>query len=473
PLGITVVDCGSDQSYNITAGFCFNITDVIINGTQHLGPQVSPFTYTFTNVTSDQSIHAMFALKTFPINATAGTGGSISPPGITLVPCGYDQTYTITSSECYNITSVLVDGSPLTGPFTSPHTYTFTNVQESHEINAEFSVQNYTITATAGSNGQISPSGAVSVTCGSNQAFVITANPCYNISSIIIDGSPLSGPFTSPHTYTFTNVQQSHTINAEFAIKNFTITATAGSNGQISPTGTVSVTCGSNRAFVITANPCYSISSIIIDGSSIPGPFTSPYTYTFTNIQQSHTINAEFAIKNFTITATAGPNGQISPAGVVRVNCGSNQAFTITANSGYIIIDVLVNGVSVGVVPSYTFTNVQSDQTIHAIFDSASNWCSISGYVRTSSGVGVPGIRINVWNDDRTILERTGVSQAGGFYTIMHERPPNNYWVDLNCPDTPTWDTTSPADGWINHVQLNPGGKCSAVNQNFIGRIIP
>ena len=46
-----------------------------------------------------------------------------------------------------------------------------------------------TITASAGSNGSISPSGAVSVTCGSSQTFVISANTCYHILDVVVDGS--------------------------------------------------------------------------------------------------------------------------------------------------------------------------------------------------------------------------------------------------------------------------------------------
>ena len=47
---------------------------------------------------------------------------------------------------------------------------------------------------------------------------------------------------------------------------------------------------------------------------------------------------------------------------------GAGQAFTITADSGFVIADVLVDGVSVGAVSSYTFTDVVADHTIAASF---------------------------------------------------------------------------------------------------------
>lgn len=70
----------------------------------------------------------------------------------------------------------------------------------------------------------------------------------------------------------------------------------------------------------------------------------------------------------FTITATAGANGSISPSGEVSVEAGGSKTFTITANEGYKIADVLVDGESVGAVSSYTFSGVQAKHTIEATF---------------------------------------------------------------------------------------------------------
>ena len=70
----------------------------------------------------------------------------------------------------------------------------------------------------------------------------------------------------------------------------------------------------------------------------------------------------------YTITASAGPNGSISPSGSVTVNQGSDKSFTITPDTGYSIDDVLVDGSSVGAVSSYTFTNITQNHTISATF---------------------------------------------------------------------------------------------------------
>jgi asparagine N-glycosylation enzyme membrane subunit Stt3 len=69
-----------------------------------------------------------------------------------------------------------------------------------------------------------------------------------------------------------------------------------------------------------------------------------------------------------TISASAGAGGSISPSGSVFVNHGDSQTFTMTADTGYHIADVLVDGESVGAVSSYTLTDVQADHTISVSF---------------------------------------------------------------------------------------------------------
>lgn len=70
-----------------------------------------------------------------------------------------------------------------------------------------------------------------------------------------------------------------------------------------------------------------------------------------------------------TITATPAAGGTIAPLGEVKVVKGKDQTFTITPNAGFFLSDVLVDGVSVGAVAPYTFTNVTtSGHTITPVF---------------------------------------------------------------------------------------------------------
>src|SRR5262247_4094416 len=120
----------------------------------------------------------------------------------------------------------------------------------------------------------------------------------------------------------------------------------------MSSTEPVVVNFGSNQTFTITPNANFHVLDVLVDGVSA-GAVTG---YTFTNVTANPTIAASFAIDTRTITASAGPNGSISPTGSVVVNFGSNQSSTITPIANFHVLDVLVDGVSAGAVTGYTFT---------------------------------------------------------------------------------------------------------------------
>lgn len=73
----------------------------------------------------------------------------------------------------------------------------------------------YIITATAGENGSISPSGSVKVKEGADQTFMITADEGYEIEALQVDGSEVS----AASSYTFNNVTEAHSIEATFKQK--------------------------------------------------------------------------------------------------------------------------------------------------------------------------------------------------------------------------------------------------------------
>ncbi len=301
-------------------------------------------------------LYKPYITTSFEIQAQAGPSGSISPVGAVSVNYGNDQTFTITPNTGYHVADVLVDEISV-GAVTS---YTFQDVTVAHSISASFAINTFTITASAGTNGEISPSGDVSVNYGSDQAFTITPSTGYHVVDVLVDGVS-QGAIT---TYAFTNVQAVHTISASFAINTYTITASEGTGGAVSPSKTTTVDSGKNQEYTISSNTGYHIVDVLVDGTS-KGAITA---YTFNNVQENHAISVTFAINTFTISASAGGGGSISPSGGVPVNYGSDKVFVITANTGYRIAGVLVDGVSVGAVSSYSFTNVQATHTITSYF---------------------------------------------------------------------------------------------------------
>ena len=81
----------------------------------------------------------------------------------------------------------------------------------------------------------------------------------------------------------------------------------------------------------------------------------------------------------YTITVTQATGGKITPS-TTNVTKGSNKTFTITANEGYKIADVLVDGKSVGAVSNYTFENVKARHTITAKFEKVEEITNVGGF---------------------------------------------------------------------------------------------
>ena len=296
------------------------------------------------------------------ITATAGANGAISPAGTVVVPEGTDQAFTITPDVGYHVDDVLVD-SVSEGAISS---YTFTAVSADHTIHASFAIDQFTITASAGSNGSIAPSGSVTVDYGNDQSFTITPDSGYEVSDVSVDGSSIG----ATTTYAFTNVLADHTIDATFSViatatATHTVTATAGANGTITPSGAQIVTEGDDITFTIAPDSGYEIATLTVDGATT----TPTTTYAFTNVLADHTIDATFsAIPVHTITVISGSNGTVTPSGATSVFNGGSLTLTITPDSGYTVGTLIVDSVIVSTTTSYTFTNVTGDHTLSASF---------------------------------------------------------------------------------------------------------
>ena len=88
----------------------------------------------------------------------------------------------------------------------------------------------------------------------------------------------------------------------------------------------------------------------------------------------------------YTIKATAGVGGSISPSGNVSVREGRDQTFTITPDKGYAVANVKIDGKSIGAVKSYTFENVSRTHTIEVIFMKANGNPQTGVFVDVATG---------------------------------------------------------------------------------------
>ncbi|OGP91168.1 MAG: hypothetical protein A2157_02000 [Deltaproteobacteria bacterium RBG_16_47_11] len=144
------------------------------------------------------------------------------------------------------------------------------------------------ISASAGANGSIDPSGVIPVNYGSNKTFTITPAVGYHVADVSVDG----GSVGAVPSYTFTNVKETHTISASFAIDTFTI------SGRVSykETGLAGVTMmglpgnpETNGSGFYTATVDYGWSGTVTPGKT--GYTFIPDSTTYTNVTENQTQN--------------------------------------------------------------------------------------------------------------------------------------------------------------------------------------
>jgi hypothetical protein len=296
-----------------------------------------------------------------------GTPGTISPCGVVTAASGSTPTFTLTPDEGCHITTVQVDGVPVTPTPTGE--YTFAPVTADHTISVQFAVDQFTITpSTVGSgHGAISPAVPQTVDYGATPIFAFTPDSGYVIKQVRVDGEPVA--MTGTAYYMFAPVKADHAISVEFALKKYEISVTAGTHGKIEP-GTGEVEHGSSPTYVITPDEGYHIADVLADGQ----PVGAVPSVTFENVDRSHTLSATFAVDTFTITPSvvggAGGHGTISPSTPQTVDRLGTPTFTFTPQRGCEVDVVRVDGQPVAMTGTneYTFPAVTGDHAISVSF---------------------------------------------------------------------------------------------------------
>jgi hypothetical protein len=390
------VDFGSDSvAFTFTPDANHHLVTVMVDGIS-VGAVPS---YPFTNVQRDHTIEAVFAIDTFTIVPIAGAGGSISPSTTQTVDYGADSAvFQILPSDGYHIVEVKVDGATQ-GAIGS---YQFTNVTDNHTISATFAIDTFTLAPSAGPNGSISPATTQTVDWGTDTMFTLLPADHYHVADVLVDGTTVG----HPTSYTFTNVQQNHTIAATFAIDTFTIVPTVTGNGTISPDTTQTLDYGSDSAtFTITPAANNHIVDVKVDGVT-QGVITE---YKFSNVTGNHTIAVTFGADSLTIAPSAGANGTISPDTTQTVAYGSDSpTFTITPASGYHIADVTVDGTTVGTPATYKFANVTQNHTIHATFSLTKQVARLSGKNRYVTAINIAQDLYPGWSGVKHLVLASG-----------------------------------------------------------------
>ncbi len=219
-------------------------------------------------------------------------------------------------------------------------------------------VTTYTVSATAGTNGSITPS-VTTIDEGDTASFTITADSGYSIGTVSGCDGTLAG-----NTYTTGAITADCTVNASFVINSYAVSATAGNGGSIDP-ASADIDHGATASFTITPDAGYSIAAVSGCNGTLAGN-----TYTTGAITAACTVNASFGANSYTVSATAGNGGSIDPAST-DVAFGGSTSFTVTPDTGYAIADVSgCNGTLAG--NTYTTGPITAACTVNASFSANS-----------------------------------------------------------------------------------------------------
>lgn len=396
PAGTSDVAYDASLSFDIVPANGYTLASITYNNAS-VTPLPSfaggKYVYTTPAVTADSTLAVAFNLIPYYITATTDGNGTISSDaqvdgtGKTFVNHNSSAIFTIVSKPGFTLDVLTVDGVAViptsigqakdaaTGKFAYSYSYQKSNITQNITVNAAF-IQKYTVTATAGINGTISPAGSTVVSPGTSLTYSFTpASNQYQVSSLKVDGQNVA----VANSYTFNGLAADHTIEVTFGDKNFTVAvAPAVSNGAVtlsSPTapygGTVNavITPSSGYKVVdITTKPAGGVAVSVFANATATASGT--YLYSLSTIQKDYEISATFDLKTYQITALAGTGGTISATNSAPAY-NSSVTFTITPANGYIVLDLTVDGVSVKpqlAGNQYTLNGITSDHSVKATF---------------------------------------------------------------------------------------------------------
>ncbi|MEG2769890.1 MAG: carboxypeptidase regulatory-like domain-containing protein, partial [Oscillospiraceae bacterium] len=149
----------------------------------------------------------------------------------------------------------------------------------------------------------------------------------------------------------------------------------ASGSGKYSDGAIVTINAGSKSGYTFDSWTVTAGGVTLVNANSATTSFNMPATAVTVKANWTYTGGGTGGNPSpevyYYINATTSKGGSINTPERVKVIAGGYAGFVITPDKGYQLVDVLINGKSIGAEHYYAFTNVNSDQTIHATFKKA------------------------------------------------------------------------------------------------------
>ena len=312
---------------------------------------------TDSNISSNLNLTANFAIDTHTVTFNKNGGDTEANP--TTRTADHDATVTLPTAPTktgYTFVSWNTSTNGSGTAFTAS-----TAVTGDLTVYAQWTIDSYTLTYTAGSNGTLSGTSPQTVNYNASGT-TITANPATGYHFVNWSDSSAQNPRMD------TNVTSNVTVTANFAINTYSLAYAAGSFGAVTGTTAQTVSYGANGT-AVTAVPLANYHFVKWSDNSTQNPRTD------TDVTNNIDVTAGFAINSYTLTYTAGTNGSLSGTASQTVNYStSGTAITAVPDAGYHFTNWSDNSTN----NPRTDTNVTNDLSVTANFAIDTNTVSFN-----------------------------------------------------------------------------------------------
>jgi hypothetical protein len=262
---------------------------------------------------------------TYSLTASAGTGGTITAPPSSpaIYPAGEVVPITAAPATGYHFVSWTGDIGTVADVLEASTTITMNG---DYSITANFAIDTFTLTYSAGAGGTLTGNTSQTVDYGQDGT-PVTAVP--NTGYHFVDWSDDS----TDNPRTDTNITANLSVTANFAINTYTLNYTAGAGGTLTGNTSQTVDYGQDGT-AVTAVPNTDYHFVDWSDSSTDNPRTD------TNVTAEISVTANFAIDTFTLTYSAGAGGTLTGNTSQTVDYGQDGTpVTAVPNTGYHFVD--------------------------------------------------------------------------------------------------------------------------------------
>ncbi|MCR5687478.1 MAG: hypothetical protein K6G58_05610 [Lachnospiraceae bacterium] len=429
PSKISLAKGGSAQFYAAVSGNADKIYNIIwsLAGNRSKGTSIdkngiltiannepAAVINVFATTAEDPSVKGVATVNvqsnSYNVNAYASpaNGGKVSGGG--AVAAGGSVTLSAVPNRNFYFDGWIVDGRTVS----TATNYTIKNVQSNIDVTASFSQNYVTVTVTSNNpnggdvvgGGRISYGGSTTISAKAYDGYVFTGWK---------EGDSIVSKDASVK---LTNLTVDRKLTAMFHKTRHTLTVVAypSEGGSVTGGGTYKINEGTTVK--ASASPGWTFQGWQVNGQYV----SRSAEYYIDKISQDYTITAIF-LQNSAITyemssGVATTGGTITPCGKLTVTKGQQVTYTITPKSGFAILAVAVDGVQVGPVSTYTFSNIESNHMIAVAFlqtDAGKAAAEASGKVTQADKVKpIPKTINNTATSNSTVDIDTAANGEGG-----------------------------------------------------------